>query len=347
MWKFALLFTGGTFLSWEGGAGREVSREYSNRNQGKTRELLNILLRGKEFIAREIYNIDSSDLEPSHWLSIKTAIENIEKEEWKMEGYVLIHGTDTLEYTAAALSFFLKEISWNIIITWSMESIEKENSDAFDNLKCSLQALDQLSSSGGHYVAFGGKLLQWNKVRKLDTHSKSTFDTPGYEKIGHFENDSLILDSMQNKQYLESIDHKLFLNNNIRELANVQLIRFFPWMSLWVFDHLLSTSGLKWVVLEGYGDGNFPKNINLINKIKKLVEKGIFVVIKSQCVSGYVDHKYEWAKKILETDYEHIISWKNMTSPAALTKLICVLSQTNDPQKVKSYMEKNIAGEML
>lgn len=348
MSKIGLLFTGGTFLSSEGKYWREVSRSSADKNQEKTRAILNLILSGDKFIAKEIYNIDSSDLAPKHRLAIKNTIEQIEKEEWNMDGYILIHGTDTLEYTASALSFLLKDMKWNLIITGAMQSIEASTSDAPDNLKCSLQALDQLCSSGGHYVAFGEKLLQWNKVRKVDTHSKMTFNTPWYNSIGKFEDDSLILDSMQNKNYLDSIDHTIVpLFKQMDALPNVQLIKFFPWMNFQIFDYLSSIPDLKGLVLEWYWDGNFPKDRALTTAIKNLIKKWIFVVIKSQCITWYVDHKYEWAKKILDIDHDHIISWKNMTSPATLTKLMRVLSQTEDPQQVKSYMEKNIAGEML
>lgn len=349
MKKVGLLFTGWTFLSEEGASGREISRSFSDKNQEKTRKLLRDVLWNCNIISKEIYNIDSSDIDPKHWLLIRDTIASMESE-WDFEGYVLIHGTDTLEYTASALSFLLRDIRWNLIITGSMDSIAKEGTDAIRNLHDSFNTLDQIKGRGGHYVVFGGRVLQGNKVKKMDTHSKTTFIMPWTPNLWEVVGERLILNEEYYQKYQENVNKNIAIGEcdySPLILPKVQIIKFFPWMDMEIFDYLWALPDLKWIILEWYGDGNFPKSNLLMKKLQNLIFKNIFIVIKSQCLTWFTDHKYQGWQQILGLDDTYVISGKKMNSATTMAKLMYVLSQDIEVDRVKEVMEKDIAGEML
>jgi len=365
----ALLFTWGTFLSSDSKEWRVVEKESTNSNIKKTKNVLS------EYSYDEFnfLNIDSSDLTPQNRELLVKNIKKLEESDPdKYSWYVIIHGTDTMEYSASALSYMLKGLKKPVVLTGSMLSIEDMNSDAPANItRAFMAATNDLLK--WVFVSFDKNLLQWTKVRKTDTNKFDTFQTPDFPNVGIFEDiwnweEAITLNKNMTEKIADMVEAtELDIFDQLEE--NVAVIKLTPGFNLDLFDAFVR-EWIKGIVLEGYGDGNvlsfqedlYQKykethgdNINTYDqnivrgklfqeKIQMCIDSGMVIVLKSQCNTGVADHKYLWAQQTLQ---KGAVSGGNMTTPAAFTKLMRALARSKwNTQRAKELITTNIAWEL-
>lgn len=342
MKKIKIFTTWWTLFQEEENNVRQVKNNTKSMIQ-KTKEILQSYANIDDI--ESAYNIDSSDLNPEKRNILANKIKIIETQDpKKYSWYIITHGTDTMAYTSSMLSFLIQWIKKPIVLTGSMIGLGEANSDGPNNLINSIKTSinPQLEWV---LLCFGDKVIQGNKAKKEDSCDFQTFDSPKYNLLWKFEkwewNKNLILNQHQlekNKAILAQQSKEIF--DNIH--AKVISIKLTPGMDLKIFDYLIQAK-IEWLVIEWYGDANVPTDKSFQDKITMCIDAGMVIVLKSQCHTGPAEHKYEWAQEALKSG---VVSWSTMTSEAAYTKLLWLLSNKNR-YDVKQMLTKDIAWELL
>lgn len=285
--------------------------------------------------------IDSSDMNISHWQQIARSIaENYDA----YDGFVVLHGTDTMAYTASALSFMLDNLQKPIIITGSQLPIGEVRTDGEENLITALQIAAAKDSDGSPMVQevailFENYLWRGNRATKRSADNFNAFKSNNYPelaKVGlsiNFFKDSLMRNNSSGP-----------LNPQYRLDPSVLVIDLFPGLSAEVLEHLLSAPGIKGIVLRTYGAGNAPTSSWFIDLIKKTVDSGVVVLNVTQCVNGGVHTNRYVSGDILAAT--GVISGADITFEAAITKMMFLFGLGLDANQVKYYLERPLAGEM-
>ncbi len=277
--------------------------------------------------------IDSSNAQPSDW--VRTASDII-KYYNDYDGFIVLHGTDTLAYTASALSFMLENLGKPVICTGSQIPLSEIRTDAIDNV------LDSLIIAANYEIPevciyFGKKLLRGNRTQKTDASAVSAFQSPNFPKLGEVGIDIKIKNDLLQPKPLKPI--KL----NVIKSAKVAILSIFPGIDFKIFDQILCHP-LEGLVLKTYGAGNIANSTQNLKVLKKATEQGIIIVNCTQCVRGTVNMKsYATGQSLLESD---VISGYDLTDEAALTKLYYLLSLGLTNRQIKKKMQENIRGEL-
>lgn len=278
--------------------------------------------------------IDSANLVPDDWSHIAGLLAN----NWdKYDGFVVLHGTDTMAYTASALSFMLGGINKPVIVTGSQIPLAEVRNDALDNLVTSLIL-------AGNYqvpevcIYFNGKLLRGNRSSKLKSVGLDAFDSPNYPALAEIG----IHVALREELILSSCV-PVFQPHSFNPEA-VVVIQIYPGMSEKVLDALLDNENVKALILQTYGVGNPPDNNQaLINRLEKAHQEGIAIVNLSQCVYGGV---YQGAYATGETlNRIGIVPGLDLTLEAAFTKLHCLISTGATHNDICRLMSQSICGE--
>lgn len=296
-------------------------------------ELVPSIRKKYDIEARTIMNIDSTNMQPQDWIKLAEAVfEGISR----FEGIVITHGTNTMAYTASALSFMIKNPGKPIVITGSQIPIEDEGSDAKRNLiDAFITASEPIS---GVFVVFNGRLMIGSRVTKLRTKHPDAFYSINSSDIGLLWNGKV--------HYLQK---PALYKKGTPELhpaicPDVFLIKVFPGLNPDIFDKLLRM-GVKGIVIEGYGLGSIPfSGKDFIMELKKLIEKGVCTIITTQSLLDGTDLTlYEDGRQCLEIG---VIEGRDMTTETLIVKLMWALGQTNNMEEVRKIIETNYAGEM-
>ncbi len=290
-----------------------------------------------------IFNIFSENLEPKHWEHIveKTS-KFIEK---GYDGIVLTHGTDTMHYTAAALSFALQDLPVPVVLVGSQRSSDRPSSDAAFNLISSVLVAAKAPFSEVVVVMHGetgdtyALAHRGVKVRKMHTSRRDAFqsinDIP-LAKIYPYDKKILLL---RNDYRRRNKKRSLRIENGFD--SKVALIKFYPSITSEIIDFYVD-KGYHGIVLEGTGLGHFPER--LVESIRRAVEEGVIVVMTSQCLFGRINmHVYSTGRKYLEAG---VIPGEDMLPEVAYVKLSWILARTRDPIEVRRLMLTNIVGEI-
>jgi len=276
-----------------------------------------------------IANVGSSEVTPEHWTLI---VEKIHALYDKFDGFVVIHGTNTMAYTASALAFALQDLSKPVIVTGSILPIDELGSDARMNLAYALQAA-QLDIAEV-CIVLGPRVLRAVRAKKTDQSIIKTFTSPRFPPIARF-------DVTVELHPLRTVRRKRTLSVKPGFNPNVLSITLHPGVPEHFFDLILDFNP-DGIVLRAYGQGMLPES--LFPWLREATKRKIPIVIVSQLLKGTIDlHLF---RKQLALEQMGIISGMDMTYECAVTKLMWVLAQTKDPRRVREMMEKSLVGEL-
>lgn len=279
--------------------------------------------------------LDSANLSPEDWFKIASDIaDNYQN----YHGFVVLHGTDTMAYTASALSFMFDNLSKPVILTGAQLPLSEIRNDARQNLinACFIAANYQIPEV---CIYFGDRLMRGNRVRKLSAQRFSAFDSPNYPPLAQIG----VNVEVAHDKLLSQPSAAVSLNiQKITDLS-VATFRLFPGFSEVVLDNLLRAP-LKGLVLETYGTGNAPsRNEYFIRVLERAYQEGILIVNCTQCLEGEVDMRHYETGSVLR---KFVVSGHDMTPEAALTKLAYLVSQNLPLEVMRERMERNLRGEI-
>ena len=291
--------------------------------------------------AEILFSVFSEDITCKHWTEMAQSIaRHIEEGE---DGVVIAHGTDTMGYTAAALSFALQELPVPVILVGSQRSADRPSSDAATNLTGAVTAAAKAPFAevalAMHATSSDKAILlhRGTKVRKCHTSRRDTFKSINAEPLAKVESGAVIMLTRDYRKRDKA--RKFVLKPNFEE--KVALLKFHPSFSPEVIGHLVS-KGYKGLVFEGTGLGHISHQC--IASVRKAVENSVIVAMTSQCIWGRVDmNVYDTGRDLLNAG---VIPLEDMLSETALVKLMWTLGQTKNLEEAKKLLIKNIAGEI-
>lgn len=286
--------------------------------------------------------IDSSDIRPDNWAKMaNTVADNYDR----YDGFVILHGTDTMSYSASALSFMIEHLGKPIVFTGSQLPVGVLRSDAKENLLTAIEIAAAEDPSGRPMVPevtifFEDSLFRANRTTKKNAEHFEAFDSYNYPSLAKAGV------HIQYRTNLIRYPHEftpIFLHT--KTCTDVAVLKLFPGINEAVVRAVLGTQGLRGVVLETYGSGNAPSARWLYEALREATERGIIIVNKTQCNMGSVDMgQYEVARNLLKAG---VISGYDITTEALLTKMMILFGQFPDnTDKVRQLLTRPIAGEM-
>jgi L-asparaginase len=284
--------------------------------------------------------IDSSNMHPRVWVELA---EIIEKNYTAYDGFVVLHGSDTMAYTASALSFMLENLSKPVILTGSQLPIGVIRTDGKENLITAIEIASTKNKAGKALVPevavyFEYELFRGNRTLKYNSEHFDAFQSPNYPVLAEAG-----VHIIYNNNYLaKASSKKLIVHKNLNN--DILILPLFPGISKKITASILNTEGIKAVVLHSFGAGNAPTDDWFISLLKQAIDKGIIIYNVTQCLEGrVVQGKYETSSALQKIG---VISGEDITLEAALTKLMFLLGQKLSLAKIKNLLGQNLRGEI-
>jgi L-asparaginase len=284
--------------------------------------------------------IDSSDIGIPTWIHLA---EIIEENYDRYDGFVVLHGTDTMAYSASALSFMLDDLSKPVIFTGAQLPIGALRTDGKENLITSI-----MIAAAREYgkavvpevcIYFESKLSRGNRTTKVNAAQFNAFQSANYPYLAKAG-----VHLVYNREFIH-VPGKFSRLKVHRELNNnIAILKLFPGLTGEYMDAVLELNGLKAVILETFGAGNAPSGEWFLRRIKKAVDRGVIILDVTQCIMGSVEMgRYETSRGLLKYG---VISGYDITTEAATAKLMVLLAQDLPSDEVKLLLNKSLKGEI-
>jgi len=278
--------------------------------------------------------MDSSDMSPEDWNQVA---EDIQRNYAEFDGFVILHGTDTMAYTASALSFMLQGLGKPVIVTGSQIPLSELRSDGQVNL---LNALYLAANYPLPEVTlyFNNKLMRGNRATKSDADGFDAFSSPNFPTLI-----DVGIEIKLNRAIAVATSNQHTLTVQRITPQPIGMVRLYPGIMPELVNNILRQP-VRALLLHSYGVGNAPNNPSLLNALEKAAEDGIVIVNCSQCVKGRVNMKgYATGHRLMEIG---AVSGADMTTEATLTKLHYLLSKGLNSEAIRQQMQLNLRGEL-
>lgn len=284
-----------------------------------------------EVTGKELFNLDSSNIQPEEWQLLAT---EIDAQQSSFDGIVIAHGTDTMAYTSSILSYMLQGITIPVVLTGSQLPSEHALTDATDNLRTAFAMA--LSERAGIFIAFARKIILGTRAVKARTRSFDAFESINLPFIAQEDARGLVFSDVTIPE------HPYMFRPNLNNA--VFLLKLVPGTPTSILPRL-ADAGYKGIVIEAFGAGGLHVlRRNMVEEIRKLTQKNISIVVVSQCLYEPSDFTiYEVGRQALLAG---VIEGKDMTSEAAVTKLMWALEYYNTPEEIRMIFGTSLAGEI-
>ncbi len=283
--------------------------------------------------------IDSSDMNPYEWVGIARIIE-AKYEDY--DGFVVLHGSDTMAYTASALSFMLENLNKPVVFTGSQLPMGMLRSDGRDNFIASIliagEKIDNTPRVPEVVIYFENMLFRANRTFKYNAENFLAFRSGNYPHLAHAG-----INIAYNDEYIRKPNFKKLIVHKELE-TNVAVLYLYPGIQPALVNAVLETEGLKGVVMKAFGAGNAPTAQWFLDSIRRAVARGIQIVSVSQCPEGKVEPgKYQAS---LELKKAGVVGGKDITTESALAKMMYLLGRQFGKDAFSSLFETSLRGEM-
>ncbi|MEG1564015.1 MAG: asparaginase [Bacteroides sp.] len=285
--------------------------------------------------------IDSSDMEPIYWAQLVKIISNKYAD---FDGFVILHGTDTMAYTASALSFMLENLGKPVILTGSQLPIGTLRTDGKENLITSIEIAAAKNGDGTAMVPevcifFENHLMRGNRTTKVNAENFNAFRSFNYPPLA-----SVGIHIKYEPGRIRQADLSKPLKPHYLFDTNVVILTLFPGIQESIITSVLHVPGLKAVVLKTFGSGNAPQKSWLIQQLKDATDRGILLINITQCTSGAVDmERYGTGIQLLQAG---VISGYDSTPECAVTKLMFLLGHELSNEEIRKHMNSCLIGEI-
>lgn len=285
--------------------------------------------------------IDSSNMSPRLWIELTHIIaDNYDK----YDGFVILHGTDTMAFTASALSYMLENLTKPVILTGSQLPIGQLRTDGKENLITSIEIASAKHPDGRAImpevgIYFNGHLMRGNRTTKQSADNFNAFESFNYPHLA---------DAGVNISYREDLilkpDYSKPMTPHFRLDNNVIVFTIFPGIREDLVRHVIATPNLRSIVMRTFGSGNAPQSPWLIKALKEASANGKTIINISQCMAGSVEMgRYDTGYQLKSAG---VISGHDSTVESAVTKLMYLQARFSDSEKIRHYLNRNIRGEM-
>lgn len=338
MKNIVILATGGTIVCSDQGQGLRPHYTVNDLLKG-----IKPTIQDCTFVGETIMHMDSSNMTPNHWLKIaQRIVANYDL----YDGFVITHGTDTMAYTGAALSYLLHGLNKPVILTGSQYSMADSKTDALQNLNDSLLLAGE--DIAGVFIVFDGKVINGTRGIKTKTHSYDAFESVNYPLVAEIKHNRIQYNKTIRPVFLKSEDMKqaaISLPPLVPSLEEeILVLKLFPGLQPKVFDYI--RENFKGVIIETYGTGGIAtETLDLASKVGELIEAGLVVAITTQCLKEGVDLQvYEVGRKL---PLDKIIYAHDMNTDALVPKLMWAMATSNKFAEIKRLVETPVRGDLL